>query len=620
MLSLDRLSVSILQEKGERLVDTVIHLDSEAERIVVADVNNDKRDDILLFGKGSSGVSTLTGRANGTYAHGIVLFPELSVSDLKVTDLNGDGITDILLLDWLSNHLVLFYGIGRGVFSEQLTVDLVAEPAELCITDVTKIRTIRVAVTLPEVARISVFTGNAIGEFEDDGAMTIDGSPEGIAFAHLNNDLHPDLITSSDKGMLVFLATSMTRFGLPTVFGVWDATSSWSVFDVDGDKKKDLVLTDKPNKRLVLVSNADYSGVVNWPHQYSVGKNPRGLTASDFNGDGLTDIAVVNSTSSSLSVLFNKGKGRMDGQQSALLPANPMYVKTVSSPLTGKRTLVTTHSNADGIAVVELHEDVRNSSTLTIPTSSSPYVLFAKKDSPNKPLEVLVRNTNPEDGSLSLSMFEQIDVGQFVERSLRSNLPDKTTALTVDDLTRNGMYDLIFVTHDTVSKNSTLSLGFGDQNFNFHTVNTLLTYKDSTVSTRDIISGYVDGDAFKDIVLLLASPRNALGIVLGRGNGTFRDSLEWVEGIQPLDDDALILHDLNSDGDVDITLLDRGKESVVVLYGRGRGVFEKPVSICSSKGVTSIRVASLKKARVQDLILSNTFKGTISLMFDPFTK
>ena len=310
----------------------------------------------------------------------------------------------------------------------------------------------------------------------------------------------------------------------------------------------------------------------------------------------------------------------MDGQRSVPLPENPVFVKTVSSPHTRKQTLITTHSNVDRIAVVELDENIRTSNTFTIPTSSNPYVLFAKEDPVNKQLEVLVRNTNPEDGSLSLSMFEQIGVGQFIERSLRPNLPDRITALTVDDLTQNGMYDLILVTHDSVSRNSTLSIGLGGQDFNFKTMKSLFEYEDSTVCSRNIISGYVDGDAFKDIVVILGSPRNALAIAFGRGNGTFRDSLEWIEGIQPLDDDAFILRDVNGDGDVDITLIDRGRESVVVLYGRSRGVFERPVSICSSAGVTSIRVASLRKYRVQDLILSNTVKGTISLLFDPFTK
>ena len=395
--------------KGRKIrVAVTLPEDSEAERLIVADVNNDKRNDILLFGKGSSGVSTLTGRRDGTYAPGIVLFPELSVSDLKTTDLNGDGITDILLLDWLSNELVLFYGIGRGIFSEQVSVNLAAEPAELGITQVTKGRKIRVAVTLPEDRRISVFTGNTIGEFEEDWTMTIDGTPVGITFAHLNNDHLPDLISSTDKGILVFLSTSMTQFSIATVFGVWNEISSWAVFDVDGDKKEDLVLTDKLAKRLILVCNADYSGFVNWPYQYSVGKSPRGLTASDFDGNGFTDIAVVNSMSSSLSILLNNGNGRMDGQRSVPLPENPVFVKTVSSPHTRKHTLITTHSNVDRIVVVELDENIRTSNSFTIPTSSNPYVLFAKEDPVNKQLEVLVRNTNPEDGSLSLSMFEQI--------------------------------------------------------------------------------------------------------------------------------------------------------------------------------------------------------------------
>src|SRR5205085_747446 len=42
---------------------------------------------------------------------------------------------------------------------------------------------------------------------------------------------------------------------------------------------------------------------------YSVGTNPRGLVAADFNGDGKTDLAVANAGSSDVSILLGNGDG-----------------------------------------------------------------------------------------------------------------------------------------------------------------------------------------------------------------------------------------------------------------------------------------------------------------------
>ncbi|HTS00490.1 MAG TPA: VCBS repeat-containing protein, partial [Bacteroidota bacterium] len=153
-LSPDGTSVVIIAEAKGEFTETAIPLAVKSQRIALADIDGDGRKDILLFGKNRTGVSTLLAKPNGTYVPGPELFADISASDIQTADINGDGIPDVLLCDWLSNRLILLYGIGRLVFSEQLTTDLPGEPEALAWTWLDRHRTMGVAVATPSERKI----------------------------------------------------------------------------------------------------------------------------------------------------------------------------------------------------------------------------------------------------------------------------------------------------------------------------------------------------------------------------------------------------------------------------------------------------------------------------------
>lgn len=620
MLSSNGMIISIITNKGEEVSERVISLKVPAQRLMVADINNDKRKDILLFGKKRAGMSSLLGKAGNTFVDGPVLFPEISISDAKTTDLNGDGITDVLLLSWLTNHLDVFHGIGRGIFSEQTAIDLPSEPLELAITPVTKQRTIQVAVTFPEQNQVGIYKGDATGDFDPAGMIKCFGTPKGVRFAHLNEDPFIDLITSTNQGILVTLGVAPTQYGAPTTFGVGRTISSWALVDLDSDGKTDLVLAERSSKRIVLMGNASYSGTSTWPNRYSVGAEPRGLAIQDFNDDGIPDVAVANTGSLSLSVLFGRGNGLLTGQQSVSLSDRPEFIKTLHSGVESQRVLVVSHPSADKVTIIRLADEMDRATSFSIPTGSNPFVLFAKADSSTNQLEILVRHARSKGKSLSLSLFEQIGSGQFLERSLQPSLTFTILALTVDAFTQGGSNDLIFVTNDQGSKQSTLFFGVGGEGFDFKEVRPLISYPDSFAATRSITSGYVNGDAFRDVVVHLGEPRNALGIVYGRGDGTVRDSLVWVRKAHLAGDDAIFFRDVDGDNETDISYLDTFAKAVMVAYGKKDGTFQPPKLVYTAQGVTSFRIEPMRNTHNMDLILSNAANGTVSVIFDPFSR
>ncbi len=611
-------SVTAIREIDGRYTTATYRLPYSAQRLVAANIDNDSTTDLLLFGRSMTGVGTLLGRHDGTLVQGPLLFPEISVSDLRTTDLNGDGIADVILLDWLSNRLVLYYGITRGIFSEQISLTLPGEPADIAITPLQRRRTVRVAVTLPQAKQLAFVTTDAAGEMTVDATVDLNGRPSGVQLALVNQDPWFDAVTVTDKGLMVALGTESGAFQSATPFGPGAGSPSWTIADVDGDHRADVVLVGAGGDRLVILGNASRGRQVSWPDVYAVGPQPKGIAVLDVDGDGRADVCVANAGASTVSVLLNRPDGKLSGQVPLATPDDPAYLTLVAPDGVRERSLVTSHPDAAMIGVVRISPGIEKSDFLALPTNARPAVLFAREDSTVGGLVILVRTTGGRGASLSL--FEQISSGQFLERSIHANIPETILALTLDAFAPPGGYDLALVTNNPKTRMSTVSIARGSGDFGFGAARPMFSYPDSLANTRIALSGFINSDAHADLVLGLGPPRNAIAIAYGNGDGSFADSLVWIPGIQILRDDEFVIRDVNRDGIQDLVLLDGERNAVVAVYGTGRGTFGSPVAVAQGKGVTGLAVASLRKAGEDDLILSHGDRGTISILYSAFTK
>jgi hypothetical protein len=619
-LSHDRSSVSVLRRSRETWNENAIVVSTPVERFLVADVDNNMRKDILLFGRKSTGIRTLLGNRDGSFRPGPILFSDISVSDAKATDLNGDGITDLILLDWLSNQLVIFYGIGRGVFSEQISYDLPGEPDALAISTTSRHGALNAAITMPEDESLMVVTKTAMGEINLTRTIRCPSAPGGAIYSFINDDTYPDIVTWTDRSILVALGVSPTEVGEPTTFGVARAPAVCAVADVDGDRMGDLVIIDSKSRKLIVLGNAEGTGSVRWPSNYGVGVRPRGLALSDFNNDSLVDIAVANSGSQSVSILINKGNGRFEGQQAVPVSDEPFSLQSTLMAYGHQPTLIASHARGDRFSVVRVDQDISRSSSFSVPSCTEPFALLSAEDSVTGRMQVLVRCTNRQDQSRSLSIFEQLSGSQFLERHIRLNLPYRITGLTVDETRRTGYYDLVFTTHDRTSDSTTLSIAASAPEFSYRTTTPFVSFYDPIPNVLSIITGKFDADNFRDVIIILGEPQNMLGIAHGRNNGSLRDSISWVPGIHFMNEEAVVVKDVNGDHLTDITYLDAVERVVLTLYGGDRGKFDPPKPTCQAEGVEAISVACLRQSNVHDLIMSNEPLGIVSIIFDPFGK
>ena len=612
-LSAQGSSLSVMKRSTLPVKETVLQLDVRAQRMIATDINADGLTDVLLFGRSMSGVGTLLGTPQGGLRPGPVLFPEVSVSDMYAGDLNGDHIADVILLDWLSERLLVHFGIGRALFSEQVRLDLPGEPEKLDVMPVKRRRSLCVAVTLPEEHAVAYVLGTPAGEFVLQERIDVQARPTGVQLTLINNDLFPDLVCSTTSGMFVAMGASAVTVADGYLFGTGADAVSWIVADVDGDRRSDLVFAGKDSRSLVVLANATGRAVAKWPQVYAVGVRPAGLSLADVNGDGHPDVAVANTGSSSVSVLRNTGEGRLDGQRAFAVPEHPTAVRPTPVRGGAQRTLVTTHPAEEILGVVRISNDLNHARQFSIPTGSRPHVLLVDADASGERLSVLVRYGH-QNGNKSIGYFEELAGRQFLEHTFSPSIAGIVTAVTVGDFSGNPRSDLLLGTRDKTAKISGIAIAPAITGYDFQRIQPLFRIPDSTAQVRALLAAFVDDDLYLDAVVVLGPPANSLGIAYGGPDHFLSQPKAWISPVVPGDDpESIVVEDVDRDGAKDIVILDQTREAIICSYGRGERLFTPLLHILPAPGVRSFAVGSLHSPRVLDLILSEERRHVVSV-------
>jgi hypothetical protein len=610
-----RSSMDILNVESGLVRNIPLPSEPEANRIRMFDIDNDSRKDLLFYGKEQIGIRMFRGRRGEGYDKPTYLFPELSVSDLEILDLNGDEIADFFVLDWLSNEIVYYSGIGRGIFSEQISLRLPSEPADMALGTDPAGRGALLAVTVPDLAEVRLYSVNTLGEFRLLATGTSPEATKEVKLVDVNDDGLRDVITTTESTILVFFGLPTGGLSKPSSFSVGGRLSSWSIGDVDGDSRTDVVFLDRKSQLLCVLGNGNRSSSLNWPRVYTVGLLPGGISTGDFDNDGFVDIAVVSSKSSALSVLMNRGNGSMNGQSSVSLSANPVSVRLATMKPGGLPVFLVSHESPNLVSVVDLFDEGTNP-VLTVPTGPVPHVLGGEISGSDRRLTFLARSGR-KDGNLSLSFFDKISSDQFVETTLMPNIPGRITAITGFDLNSDGIKDICFAMTDGKTGAGGLFVSYGKGRMGFDAPRKLVEIQNPEIVVRSIIPGSYDRDHMGDLLVLPGPPWRGVGILHAENIGTI-DSLTWIGDVAVPHEDAVLFKDLNRDGRNDLCCLDTMTGSVVAYYGLAPRGFGPKIGICSAPDAGAIAASPLRNEREMDLIITHKLKGTVEIVENPF--
>lgn len=297
--------------------------------ITRGDFDRDGHTDLAVSDAASAEVSVLLGNGDGTL-RAARAYP-LGTSDgsfsIEAADVTGDGLTDLVTSNSVTNDLSVLPGRGDGTFGAASAYPIAGPhsvgviPFALSLGDFDGDGDID-AMT-GGVASVTVMRNDGHGAFTATSSNLVGLDIACTKLGDLNEDGRPDAVATGtgtlDAQILLGRGDGSFTNG-QTLFSLGIGPQCLSVADFDRDGHLDLAVVNSSSLALrgvVAILRGDGHGhfggsiaTTTYPVQYA----PWATDTADFDGDGRVDLAVANSVPASVSILSGTGDGRFAPQ------------------------------------------------------------------------------------------------------------------------------------------------------------------------------------------------------------------------------------------------------------------------------------------------------------------
>jgi hypothetical protein len=328
--------------------------------------------------------------------------------------------------------------------------------------------------------------------------------------------------------------------------------------DFNGDGKLDLAVVYRPpydslsgrgtNSALSILLN-DGTGDFHAASTYNAGETPVTVAVGDFDGDGKPDVVVANV--GGISVFWGKGDGSFE-------VGGPVTISTFQyqSP----DCLVVGDFNRDGKADLAIgglgtvwvllgNDRGMFQPAWSIAAGSGSQSLAVEDVNGDRNLDLVILSSGSSDPASGLIKGGGVSVllgrgdGTF-ESGHSYPLQDYPQAVAVGDLNGDGKPDL------AIANNGYVSLLISQGNGEFRpTVNYAAGVGGTSSWPTSTTIGDCTGDGLND--LIVTDLFGGISILIGRGDGTFKDAVSYLTGPSPR---QVALADFNGDGYIDLVV------------------------------------------------------------------
>jgi uncharacterized membrane protein len=358
-------------------------------------------------------------------------------------------------------------------------------------------------------------------------------------------------VTAADTSI-----TTITQSGVPGNYTLTATVTAQGLLSPTGN----VSFQDTSKTNSVIGTGTLGPGVtaMTWVNSQSptTGNSPYPVATGDFNGDGIPDLAIGNTSSNSVTILLGKGDGT--------------FAASAVSPPTGNYpwSIVVADFNGDGNA--DLAVANVNSNTVSI--------LLGNGDG------TFAGGTTPATGSYPKS-------------------------IAVGDFNGDGITDLAVA--NLLGNSATILLGNGDGTFSTSPVSPQTGSQPFSIAVADF-----NGDGIKDLAATNAAS-NTMTILLGNGDGTFTLAASPTTGSDP---GTFAVGDFNGDGKVDLVVSNHYNNYLTVLLGNGDGTFIAAANAPAGSSPWGVAAANFNRNGNPGVAVANSGNNTVTVLASQLTQ
>ncbi|MEZ6232732.1 MAG: VCBS repeat-containing protein [Phycisphaerales bacterium] len=401
--------------------------------------------------------------------------------------------------------------------------------------------------------------GMALADLDGDGDLD-------VACAHAGNFISPHMSVSMNNGDGTYAPASF----IPTSGETYDVVAA----DLDGDGDADLAFAQadqgvQGSGVLVFLNNGD--GTFAPERAFAGGRSPKGIVATDLDGDGDIDLATSNnhSTSRSVTVLLNDTAGDFSSRFDIPIAQGAPYK----------------------LAAGDLNGDGRPELAVSLMNHNPAFV-------------VLTNN-----GSGGFAPPVPYTVGPVAANGL--------PGIAIADLDKDGDNDVLGAI-DTSGTLSTIAV-FRNDGSGVLTRDTPVSTGQALGAIHDFAVADVTGDAWPDVVVCAFSSQFGFSVLAGDGAGGLLTGVPLRSGDNAK---ALELGDVDGDSDLDLVVASSHCNNFKVHLNTGSG-FELPRVYEATFGSWTVDNADLNGDSWPDIVACeynlNVLINTGNAAFTPFT-
>jgi len=594
------------------LVASKIKLPFEPEYILFGDYNNDKRLDLLLYAHHTPGILPLTGNGRGRFVLGKTIAEDNAIGAVDFAHVNNDNLIDIIMWDWVKSELHVLYGVGRGRFIDQSVFPVQGDVDVLVATSIIRRHSLDLVLKMKDPYGFQIWEGNDFGDFQLKNRIAINGRITDFSLADINNDNLNDVIVSvSPASLQVAVNNDGEAFSECIEYACGRDPQKVLIVSPQSGYPKDCIVFDRGAEQFIVYQNAAAPSDFSDSLLVSTGVFPEEIVTDDFNRDGISDIALLNIRSQSLSLFFGKRCTAPSGPIFYSLTEKPKHIAYHSSTDT---TLQFVLSFPQSRQISYLVIDFASNSVLNafIGNEGDAQIVDVARNERNQAEFVTWNKKGPEGNSLSF--YEQLGLTTFIERSFHLAKPDNLLGASAADLNNDRIQDIVYVYRAGGIPKVGLGIAFGDSAYSMKRRFISRELPPAKTKQASVWLADFNRDGFPDMLIQTGPPDECFMVAGGKGEGYFNDPQNLADSLSISDRSEVQIVDVNGDDLLDIVVGSQRLGCVLWFRNENDCNFSRKEILFVEEGLSRFAVTDIDGDGLKDLAMTFSKKGFLKII------